>query len=114
MQNFKDLVVWQRAMQVAREVYKATGHLPREEDFGLKSQMRRCAVSVPSNIAEGKKRGSKADYVKFLRIAGGPAAELETQMLLAGEFYPDVDFTKATVLLLEVQKMLTSMLGKLK
>ena len=66
-------------MELVEEVYKVTGRLPADEKFGLVSQMRRCAVSIPSNIAEGKKRKSKTEFVQFLRIADGSAAELETQ-----------------------------------
>lgn len=114
VQNFKELIVWQRAMEVVKEVYRETAKLPKEEMFGLASQMRRCAVSIPSNIAEGSKRGSKADYVRFLNIADGSAAELETQILLAGDLFPQVSLEKAAALLQEVQRMLTKVLEKLK
>ncbi|MBI1308738.1 MAG: four helix bundle protein [Proteobacteria bacterium] len=114
VKNFKDLVVWQKGMDVVKAVYHASALLPPEEKFGLTGQMRRCAISIPSNIAEGKKRGSKADYARFLDVANGSAAELETQLILAGEFYPAVDFAKTMATLEEVQKMLTTLLVKIR
>jgi four helix bundle protein len=79
----KDMVVWQRAMLLAEKVYRVTKSFPAEERFGLVSQMRRAAVSVPSNIAEGAARRTSADYINFLHIARGSLAELETQAMLA-------------------------------
>lgn len=112
IKDFKDLIVWQRGMELVFEVYKVTALLPKEETFGLRSQMRRCAVSIPSNIAEGKKRASAADYRQFLRVADGSAAELETQMLICRKLF-EMDLSKAEGLLQEVQKMLGTMLAKL-
>ena len=80
--TFRDLVAWQKAMDLTREIYKATSKMPADERFGLTNQMRRAAVSVPSNIAEGYARQSLADYIKFLRIARGSLAELSTQVEL--------------------------------
>lgn len=94
-------------------IYKITGKLPREEIFGLTSQMRRSAISIPSNIAEGKKRKTRADFIQFLRIADGSAAELETQMIIARELYPKIPFVNSELLLTEVQKMLAVMIKKL-
>ncbi len=91
----------------------ATSSLPKEEIYGLTSQMRRAAVSIPSNIAEGYKRRNLGEYVQFLSIADASAAELETQILLSKELYPNISFAKAEALLLEVQKMLTVMIRKL-
>lgn len=113
VESFKDLKVWQRAMEVVVEVYAATDKLPGHELYVLGSQMRRSAVSIPSNIAEGKKRRTKADFVKFLNIAESSAAELETQLLLAERIYPELSFGKAMKLLEEVEKMLAVMLQKL-
>ena len=83
MQNYRDLVVWQRAMDLVELTYGLTRQFPKEELFALTSQMRRAAISVPSNIAEGQGRGSNADFVRFLRIAYGSLRELETQYLIA-------------------------------
>jgi four helix bundle protein len=79
----KNLDVWNRAMDLAVEVYSITGQFPKEELFGLVSQARRAAVSVPSNIAEGAARNSRKEYIQFLYVALGSIAELETQLLLA-------------------------------
>ena len=79
----KNLDAWTRAMDLAAEVYSNTSVFPKEELFGLDSQTRRAAVSVPSNIAEGAARGSRKEYIKFLYVALGSVAELETQLLLA-------------------------------
>ncbi|MBM4459219.1 MAG: four helix bundle protein [Chloroflexi bacterium] len=83
MQDFHQLKVWQKAHAVALGVYKATGSFPKEELYGLTSQMRRAAVSVPSNIAEGCGRDSQPQFAHFLQIAFGSASELEYQLLLA-------------------------------
>lgn len=86
MRSHRDLEVWQKAMDLARVVYAMTKGFPVDERFGLTNQVRRAAVSVPSNIAEGAARGSKADFIRFLRIALGSLAEVETQVLLAVDF----------------------------
>ncbi|USO00423.1 MAG: four helix bundle protein [Phycisphaeraceae bacterium] len=83
VKTFRDLVAWQRGMALARAVYQATGGMPDGERFGLTNQMRRAAVSIPSNIAEGYGRESRPDLVKFLRIARGSLNELATQHELA-------------------------------
>jgi four helix bundle protein len=82
VESFKHLIVWQRAIELVKEVYRITDGLPKSEMYGLVSQMRRSAVSIPSNIAEGKKRKTKNDFLHFLRIADGSAAELETQVII--------------------------------
>src|SRR6185295_7508902 len=81
--SYRDLIVWQSAMQLAEDTYKLCARFPRSERFGLGAQLQRCAVSVPLNIAEGQARGSTRDYLRFLSIARGSAAEVETQLLLA-------------------------------
>ncbi len=83
VRTFEDLIAWQKAMRLAEEIYKLTRSLPEKERFGLCSQMRRAAVSVPSNIAEGHGRGSRQDYIRFLRTARGSINELRTQLMLA-------------------------------
>ena len=72
--------MWKRSMELVLAVYVLTENFPRTEIYGLTSQMRRCAVSIPSNIAEGRSRGTRRDYLQFLRISLGSAAELETQI----------------------------------
>jgi len=76
IKSYKDLVVWQKSMNLVVDIYKITENFPREEVFGLTSQMRRCAISIPSNIAEGRGRGTRKDFAQFLRIALGSADEL--------------------------------------
>lgn len=82
MAGYRDLLVWQSAMQIAEDVYRLTENLPKHELFSLTSQLRRAAVSVPSNIAEGHGRNSPKEFNHFLGIALGSLAELETQLLL--------------------------------
>ena len=81
--SYRDLIVWQRAIAMVTEVYRATQSFPREETYGLTSQLRRSAVSVPSNIAEGQGRISKAEFRQFLGIARGSLLEMETQIVIA-------------------------------
>jgi four helix bundle protein len=81
-QGYKDLVAWQKAMELVTEVYRATGTFPKEELYGLTSQLRRAAVSVPSNIAEGQGRQSTGEFRQFLGQARGSLLELETQLMI--------------------------------
>jgi len=81
--GYKDLIAWQKGMELVTTVYDATDGFPSHEQFGLVSQLRRAAVSVPSNIAEGKAHYSNRDFVRFLRHARGSLAEIETQVLIA-------------------------------
>ena len=85
IRNYKDLLVWQRALAFAVEIYRATQRFPREEIYGLTSQIRRAAVSLPSNIAEGQARSTDPAFANHLDIALGSAAELETQLTIACE-----------------------------
>ncbi|MDO8593770.1 MAG: four helix bundle protein [bacterium] len=112
-EGFKSLIVWQKSMELADVVFHLTKRFPREELYGLTSQMRRSAISIPSNIAEGSRRTSRKDYSQFLRIACGSAVELETQLLLASKWYPNISTSVAFSLVIEVEKMLSMMLRKL-
>jgi four helix bundle protein len=112
MNDFRNLIVWQKAMNLARDIYVHTKELPMDEKFGLVSQIRRSAVSIPSNIAEGSKRRTKKDFAHFLSIASGSAAELETQILLTQDLF-SIQTTKHLELLKEVQKMLETLIKKL-
>ncbi|MEX2171450.1 MAG: four helix bundle protein [Pirellulales bacterium] len=89
--SYRDLIVWREGMQLATAAYRATESFPQRELYGLTSQLRRCAVSVPSNIAEGHARSSTKDYLRHLSIALGSLAELETQLILSKElgYLPD-------------------------
>lgn len=110
--SYKELVVWQKSYLLVVQVYKLTHDLPKHEIYGLSSQIRRCAVSVPSNIAEGNQRNNIREYRQFVGIAKGSAAELETQLLLCRDLY-DIDITDALQLLYEVQKMLGALSRRL-
>jgi four helix bundle protein len=85
VKNYQELVVWQRAMDLVEDVYKLSKHFPREELYALTSQIRRGAVSVPSNIAEGQGRRTTADFLRHLSIAYGSLREVETQAMIAGD-----------------------------
>jgi four helix bundle protein len=85
IKTHKDLNVWKESMTLAKEVYRLTKNFPKEETFGLVSQMRRAAVSIPSNIAEGAARNSNKEFIQFLHVSLGSLAELETQLLLSKE-----------------------------
>lgn len=85
MNRFKNLKIWKKAVELAIRIYSATQSFPEEEKYGLTSQMRRCAVSIGSNIAEGAGRGSNKEFVHFLNIAYGSSYELETQLIIANE-----------------------------
>jgi four helix bundle protein len=111
--NFKDLIVWQKGMVLVKVVYEVTNQLPENEKYGLTSQARRAAVSIPTNIAEGRKRRSRSDFVQFLRIADGSVAELETLMLLIKQLYPSVDVDESWPIMVEIQKMINVMIRKL-
>ncbi len=106
--SFKDLLVWQHSVTFAQHLYRLTAQLPSSEAYGLTSQLRRAAVSVPSNIAEGSKRGTRKDFKQFLYIASGSAAELETQLIIAREVYPRLAWDEAIEELTVIQKMLTA------
>jgi four helix bundle protein len=113
IKSYKDLTVWQRSIELTKVVYGVTEKMPSSETYGLVSQMRRCAVSIPSNIAEGYRRHQLGDYVRFLSIADGSAAELETQLIIMKSVYEKINMKEAEALLEEVQKMLSVMIKKL-
>ena len=112
MASHKDLIVWQKSYQLSLLIYSITKKFPKDEIFGLTSQMRRAGVSIPSNIAEGNIRFSKKDNAQFLRIAFGSAAELETQLSISKDlkYVSDKEYTEAAALLSEVMKMLYTLL----
>lgn len=116
MGTFKDLVVWQKSMDLARKVYILTKTFPREEVFGLVSQMNRCSVSIPSNIAEGFGRESANEHIHFLYIALGSSNELGTQLILSHDFHfiDDTSFQEVEKLNAEVGKMLAVFAYKLR
>jgi len=113
--GYKDLRVWELAMDLAEDVYRVTQGFPPEERYGLTSQMRRCAVSAPSNIAEGHGRGGR-DFCRFIDIAYGSLSELETQLELARrlKYVSDTDAQRLLDQIAEVGKMLNGLKNSLK
>ena len=114
-QNYKDLVVWQKGITLAKEIYRLTAKFPGEEKFGLVSQMRRAAVSIPSNIAEGQARHTTGEFIQFISHAEGSTAELETQVILSIELgFAEAKMTKSVFLLLDdIRRMLNGLRRKL-
>ena len=115
VQRYEDLVVWQKAMDMVAEVYKLAGLLPSEENGVLSNQMRRAAVSIPSNIAEGQERNTTKDFIKFLYIAKGSKGELETQLLICVrlQYLTPSQIGTAQRLLVEIGKMLNALIQSL-
>ena len=114
--SYKDLKVWQRGLDLVVEVYRLTAKFPQSEIYGLTSQMRRASVAIPSNIAEGQKRGHYKEFLQFLYIAYGSGAELETQIEICKRlgYAKSEAYKKADILLSEVMKMLNRMISTLK
>lgn len=115
IKSFRDLVVWQKSMTLVKLVYEVTQSFPKEEQFGLTSQLRRSVVSVPSNIAEGSGRGTTQDYVRFLQIARGSLFESQTQIELAQQldFLSEARAQQLTPLCNEIERMLNALITKL-
>ena len=112
MGNHKELVVWQKSITLVKLVYQQTGSFPSDERFGLTNQMRRCSVSIPSNIAEGFGRGSDKESTQFLRISLGSSSELDTQLILSKELHymDEKRYNELSALNEEVAKMLSSLI----
>lgn len=116
IKGYKDLIVWQKSMDLVELVYRLTENFPKDETYGLRAQIRRSAVSLPSNIAEGTMRGTRKDFRQFIMIASGSGAELETQLEIAKRIkYVNLEeYYKINSLLGEVTRMLSSLQAKLK
>lgn len=112
IQSYKDLIVWQKAYELVKQVYKTTSKLPQSEMFALQSQMRRSVVSIVSNIAEGSSRKTRKDYCQFLHIAYGSTSELETQLFLCRDLY-SLSIESELDLIVEISKMLRAIINKL-
>jgi four helix bundle protein len=112
--TFKDLIVWQKSIELAKAIYKITGQFPKSETYGLASQMQRCSIGIASDIAEGYGRNHRPEFVQFLGIAYGSCLELETQIIIAKSIYPQINYSQAESLLLEVQKMIIKMIQSLR
>ena len=115
VKTYRDLIVWQKAMALVAEVYGISKSIPASEIYGLTSQMRRCAVSIPSNIAEGYGRHSTNDYVRFLQIASGSLYELQTQVEISAnlEYFQKSESDRLIALTGEIERMLSSLIRKL-
>lgn len=110
--SYKELIVWQKSYSLTLHIYSATKNFPKDELFGLVSQIRRASVSISSNIAEGNTRISKKDHLHFIRIAYGSGAELETQLSLSKDlgYLTEKEYTQINELLSEVMKMLNALI----
>jgi four helix bundle protein len=116
VQNYSDLIVWQKSMQLVELIYELTKRFPKEEQYGLTNQIRRAAVSIPSNIAEGQARTGSAEFRNFLSIASGSRAEVETQLLIAQKlgYTEDSEVKNALALSNEIKRMTHALIPKLK
>jgi four helix bundle protein len=116
IRTYKDLIVWQKSIDLSIKIYKITFLFPKDELFGLSSQMKRSAVSIPSNIAEGRHRGTRKDFASFLRISLGSSAELQTQLEISKKlsFVNELDYNECNKMLDEIMRMLNAMILKLK
>jgi len=113
--SYKELIVWQRGVELVKAVYELTAQFPQEEQYGLTAQMRRAAVSIPSNIAEGRSRGTRRDYAQFLRTAFASSAELETQIIISKQLHmaDQQSYQQVESLLDEVMRTLAVMIRKM-
>lgn len=116
MAGYRDLIVWQRSMELVEEIYRVVKILPREENYALADQMRRAAVSIPSNVAEGHGRESVNEFTRFIMIAQGSRAELETQLEICKRlgYLSPAQTEKAIALCSEVGKMLFNLYHSIK
>lgn len=114
--NFRNLKVWQLAMELVTDIYVQTASFPDYEKFGLSSQLRRSAISVPSNISEGSAKSSERDFVRFLEMSLGSSFEVETQLLIAGnlDMLTENALSENLNKLHEVQKMIVGLIKSLK
>jgi len=115
IKDFKELAVWEKSIRLVKEVYIATNDFPRSEAFGLTNQIRRSAVSIPSNIAEGQARNSTKEFVHFLSVARGSCAELETQLIIANElgYFTQGKTVELIGQVNEIQRMLNGLMSAL-
>jgi four helix bundle protein len=109
--SYKDLIVWQKSILLVKKIYKLTLLFPTEEKFGLISQMRRAAVSIPSNIAEGQARHRTGEFIQFVSVAEGSLAELDTQITISVEldYCKEEDLKEIFQLVTEIRKMLNAL-----
>ena len=115
IESFKDLIGWQKGMELVNEIYKVTKHFPKEELYGITSQARRAAISIPTNIAEGWGRGTTKNYIQFMEISRGSLFELETQIIIsANQSFVALDkCNEISTKLNETGRMLNALITKL-
>src|SRR5262245_11493247 len=113
IKTFRDLIAWQKSMELTKAVYRVTSRMPESERYGLMIQMRRAAVSIPSNIAEGYGRSGRPDYIRFLKMARGSLMELQTQLILASELELIASVDTANELASEVDRVLQGLIRSL-
>jgi len=113
--SHKDLIVWQKSIEFVTNLYKITANFPKDEIYGLTSQLRRAAVSIPSNIAEGSARKHEKELIQFLYIALGSAVEIETQLIIAKNinYIKDLEYENLNSKIAEISKMLIGFIRKL-
>lgn len=116
MHNYKDLKVWQKGIDLVSDVYQLTSNFPESEKFGLISQIRRCAISIPSNIAEGSGRRTNMDFIRFLDISNGSSFELESHLIISKNLnlITESDISDVLNRLIEIQKMIFRLVETLK
>ncbi|MFV5697557.1 four helix bundle protein [Flavobacterium sp. ZT3R17] len=116
MSNFRNLLVWQKSMSLTTKIYNSTKKFPKEEIFGLTSQIRRCSISIPSNIAEGFGRDSNKEYLRFLNISIGSLFEMQTQLEIAKniQYLDEEEFNNLYENSREIERMLVSFISKIK
>lgn len=115
IKSYRDLIVWQKSIDLVEEIYRLTKRFPKDEVYGLTSQLRRSAVSVPSNIAEGQERRAPKDFKRFLHIALGSLAEAHTQLIIATRlnYLQAIDFAKLEDEIGQIQRMAHALIRKL-
>lgn len=115
MKSYKELIIWQKSMELVTEIYLITNSFPKEEGYGLTKQMRRSAISIASNIAEGYGRFQTKDFIRFLAIARGSLYEFQTQVYISSNINLLADTAKDTLIIhsIEIEKMLNSLVKQL-
>ena len=115
MKTFRDLLVWQKSMEVVKNIYQITNQFPRVEEYGLTSQMKRCCISIPLNIAEGFNRKTTKEYIQFVFIAYGSCSEFETQLEIANmlKYVSRSQYESVLSEVLEISKMLNGLIRSL-
>jgi four helix bundle protein len=116
MKTFRDLLIWQKSMNLVTEIYQLTNSFPKEEIYGLSSQIRRSAISIPSNIAEGYGRDGNSDYLRFLNISISSLFEIQTQLEISYnlKYINQIQFNKTNGESREIERMLSAFIRKIK